>query len=231
MPYVRDKNANTRGAGAIAALDGIGRKGGHAAHASRQLDRARAAAVMGALGKIHMDDRDGPTTGGGGSPTRRPVPTMRPGTITPTTDKYPGMRPRAPQPHRPVPPRPGTMRPPPVVPSRPRPMTPAGPIIPGGRVIVPPRTRVQVGPPPTKPPIPVTTATPTPASVPSSSSSGGGGGGTWTPPSSQAEPDFDMPPAEEATPEVAPEASKKPNLLLFAAIGLGAFLLLRRKGT
>ena len=237
MPYVRDTNRHTRGAGAIASLDGVaGRKGGETAHGGRvsaRLDRARAAAAMGALGMIREGDHGDPVTAGGHAPTGRPRPVLRPGTIVPTTSKYPGMRPHTPT----VPTRPGL---PPPLPRPPRPptttrppMTPAGPIIPGGRVIIPSRPRTQVGPPPPKPPIPVTTATPPRAPVPTTSSTGGGGGGggTWTPPPPPSDPGFDESFPEiptETVPDAPPE--KKPNYLLYAAIAAAGAFLLWRKG-
>jgi hypothetical protein len=227
--YTRDDHAHTRGVGAVAATDG--RSQTARAHklatlrASQAREAARVAAVRGALGKISTHEQEG---GGGGRVSTRP------GSITPTTVKYPGMPGRVPtRAQPPIPPKPPARPPvisPPIVvshrppappralPMPPRPIKtfPAPPRFPAPTtrppIITGPLSRTQVKPPPVtvvKPPIKTAPAPESgaPGIPPQSTPSGGGGGGGggWSPSSSSS--DAGLPPAPEQAPEDTAETA------------------------
>ncbi len=158
MSYHRDDDIKTRGAGAIAAIDNVSRRGqwkrGRIAQATRQRDRRMAAVAMGSLGMINVADRktgtwtaspvsvskvSKPIVSPVGTPTTPTGPANRSGgtwTATPiTVIKPPVIRDpardhRHPEPEQPQDPP----KPPPPPPDPPNPTAPEG----GGSVVSPP---------------------------------------------------------------------------------------------
>lgn len=203
MAFVKDDHSFTRGPGAIAAMDAASPARRLAAARAERALRVREALTQGAI-----------ETGQEAAFSRPPPPPPRPGT-------------------KPFPPRrPGLVK----LPVRPKGLDAGGRLgvrpelikLPG-TVITPPKageTKV------------TQTATPTTAPTKQTVVVGGGSGTSWTAPASKAgaamsvdnqPPDFA--PEPEETPAAAPAAAKPPSskLLLYAAIGIGAWWLLTRK--
>ncbi len=231
MSFVKDDSAYTRGVGAVASMDAASPNRRRAA-ARAAVEMARRDGIMSrhTLGRISQTDTSdggggsgggggGGTTGGGG---RGPVRPGRPG--------LGGRRPLPPK--KPLPPKPV----PPRFPIRDLSAIRNGKLqvkLPGA-VLEP----VKGGAADTKTGTPITqTAQPAAPTKPqvnvvaggaSTWVSGSGGGGKVAP---EAPPD--MPPDEPELPPDAPiqtaPAKPKSNLLMYAAIGIGAYWLLTRK--
>ena len=212
MAFVKDDHGYTRGPGAIAAMD--------AASPARRLAAARAERAL----RMREVLTQGAIETGQEAAFSRPPPSPPP--------RPPG--------GRPMPPR------------RPLPFRPKGLDVIGGKIAVPTKPTVKlpgtVITPPTRGEVkPTQTATPTlsptPLPLPPKTVTtvvGGGSGTSWTAPPRTPPPGMDLenpPPAWAPEPEIAapaaPTASPaKPassKILLYAAIGIGAWWLLTRK--
>lgn len=206
MAFVKDDHSYTRGPGAIAAMD--------ASSPARRLAAARAERAL----RMREILTQGAIETGQEAAFSRPAP--------------PPPRPRPPG-GKPLPPR------------RPLPFRPKGLDVVGGKIAVPSKLTVKlpgsvITPPSPGEVKPTQTATPTTAPTKGQTVIVGGGSGTsWTaPPRAPVAMPDNAPPAwapepEEASPmttaPAAPEKKPPSKLLLYAALGIGAWWLLTRK--
>lgn len=210
MAFVKDDHSYTRGPGAIAAMD--------AASPARRIAAARAERAL----RLREVLTQGAIETGQEAAFSRPPPPPRPG-----KGRHPFPRP----PHRPLP---GKVK----LPVRPKGLDVIGGRIDGGKLTVKLPGSV-IEPPKTGGASATQTATPTTAPTKGSTVIIGGGSGTsWTAPSSKAgaamsvdnpPPEF-APEPEEAPAQPAPAAKPASSkVLLYAALGIGAWWLLTRK--
>lgn len=199
MSYGKDDHAHTRGVGAVAAFDGSPARQARARLVARALARRDAVMSRHALGRINQTEGDGGGGAGSGGPSRPPPPGR-------------------PLPPKPLPPRPvrstiklpGTSVVDSVAPSRP--------------------TKPPVAPPLPAPPKPPATIVVGSGIVPIVS--GGGPKATVTMPDFEPSPDVDIivdPVPAPAAPSTSTSTSSSSKLLLYAALGMGAWWLLTRK--
>ena len=215
MSFHRDPDRFTRGVGAIAARDAGDRHRQQRRAQRRSMmiarDRQLAGFTYGAFGAIQRDLDSGPTGGGSGGPTGRPIPpTVRPTGVSLPTSTTQGT----------VGPRP-TLRPPIVSIDRP--------------ILMPGRVQPQPGRPSVRYPfVPINPNAPSS----SSTSSGGGaypggsgsGAGVILDPAPPASHDLDL--IEPTAPPASSPAAQGPNLKKLAVIGgviAAGYLLLRKR--
>lgn len=231
MSFVKDDHDYTRGVGAVAAMDAVSSARRRAA-ARAAVEMARRDAVMSrhTLGRISQTSTNGgggggTVTGGGGRPG-----TPRPPGRTPV---FPPGRPRPPG--KPLPPKP--------VPPRPLPFRPRGLDV--ASVAIKEKLQVKspgsvLPPPPPAPTKADVVAEKTPVKAPVTIVAGGSGT-SWTSGAGAKTPvapiDMgppmpeitDMPPEAPAPTSAPPTSKPKGGLLLYAALGIGAWWLLTRK--
>lgn len=203
MSFVKDDHSYTRGVGAVAAMDAVSgnrrRAAARGAVAMARRDRVMARHTLGRINQRDEGDGGGGTSPGLPTPPRAPV---RPPIV--------GKPPVITIPPKPLPPR---IRDFAVIPTKgilvkdPGSVIPTAPTADGGSVVVvPPKSTVTITP-----------GAATPMPVPPRP--------TYTPPSM---PDFESMPDITIDTSAEPAPAKKSNVLLYAALGVGALWLLTR---
>lgn len=227
MSFVKDDHSYTRGVGAVASMDaGSSRRRTAAALGALRMARRDAVMARHTLGRISQTENGGGGGSGGGGSTGGGG--VRPPPLGPVRPSRPGVQPLPP---KPVPPKINirdfaTIRNL-AIGTRPDVRVVVDPVkLPGAQVV---DVKPEPAPPPKDqvlpPPKTVTiVASPGIAPLPPKPAAPSGGGF----PGFAPEPEIDV--TVDAQPVTAPPAAKKPNYLLYAALGIGAYWLLTRKG-